>query len=696
MAFQISPGINITEIDRTGVVNQIVSNTSAAYVGNYKWGPVEQITTISTENELASKFGQPDDTNFGDFFSAANFIGYGARLQVIRASNVAVTVAGRGNGYTAPATNSGISGSIIWNDSLYSKLTNDGISAGAQNSNGTSPLKGVVCAKYPGVLGNSLLVSYSDNVARGIAFGTTLVSDDVQSTGRTVSIDASGLSAMATADWEALAVGDYLKFTSSTNAKQYEILGLSGGTDSTQRNITMAVPGSTSEAVNLLVGRSGATAVWKYTTYLNYTPSTSVTTTQKGYKNDEVAFAIVDEDGFISGTRGTVLETFIGSKALNGTNLDGTNSFYGRKIGLESQYVRWISHPEGNGSSAGTAEFTAQTTAAGLSWGASLGVVGATTGFRLLKANVYCALNGGTDPNPTITDMFKGYDIFEDTENTESNLLLQGSHGTAVANYVVELASKRKDAIAFVSPPLETVKDLPGQLATDSIIAWRSGELIADTSYAVVDSGWKYIYDKYNDTYRWVPLNPDIAGLCARTDSTANPWFSPAGYNRGIIRNVVKLAFNPAKQFRDALYTYGINPVVTQAGSGTVLLGDKTALLKPSAFGRISFRRLFVALEKAVATAAKFQLFEFNDEFARANFIGLIEPFLREVQASKGISEFKIICDETNNTQEVIDKNQFNADIYVKPNATVNYVQLNFVASNSQANFAEIGAVTTI
>ena len=684
MAFQISPGINITEIDRTGVVNQVISNTSAAYAGNFKWGPVLQIQTISSENEFAAKYGTPDDTNYLDFFSVANFIGYGARLQVIRTADAASSKAATRQG--------GLIASTFWNSDLADKFTNYGTSAGAGAT-------GVAIARYPGVLGNSLKISYSDNVARGVTFTALAVGSGLSGITFTVGtgLTNGGFNILTfgftgSDNLSKIAVGDFLKFADT--AKSYEVLEKRSVT--APFTVSLRVIGSTGDAQSALVGASAATAVWAYARFLNQTLSTATTTKLKGYSDDEVAVAVVDEDGFVSGTKGAILETFVGSKAQNATNLDGTNSYYTRQLN-KSQYVFWVSHPSGNNTATSGLELEPQTATTGLAWGSNLGVVGTTAAFQKLTANVYGSFGGGTDPVPTLTDTFAGYDLFKDGENSEANLLLQGGHNTEVAKYLIELANTRKDAIVFCSPePLSLIKDQTVGVAYDNILDWRTRTLAADTSYAVIDSGWKYQYDKYNDAYRWMPLNPDIAGLVARTDSTANPWFSPAGYNRGIIRNCIKLAFNPGKPYRDGLVTYQVNPVVTQAGSGTVLLGDKTALLKPSAFDRLSIRRLFVALEKAVATAAKFQLFEFNDEFSRANFLGLIEPFLREVQGSKGISEYKIICDETNNGPEVVAKNQFNADIFVKANQTVNYVQLNFIASNSQANFSEVGAVVSI
>jgi phage tail sheath protein FI len=269
-----------------------------------------------------------------------------------------------------------------------------------------------------------------------------------------------------------------------------------------------------------------------------------------------------------------------------------------------------------------------------------------------------------------------------------------GKATTATTQYVIDnVAEVRLDCIVFASPQDTTTGDVivgAGSAATTAINLYRDG--LSSTSYAVLDSGYKYQYDRYNDVYRWIPLNGDVAGTCARTDNTNDPWFSPGGLNRGQIKNVVKLAHNPSKTDRDVLYKNGVNPVVTFPGQGTVLFGDKTLLAKPSAFDRINVRRLFIVLEKSIATAARFQLFEFNDGFTRAQFKNLVEPFLRDVQGRRGITDFVVKCDETNNTGQVIDANEFVADIFVKPNRSINYITLNFVAARSSINFSEVGA----
>lgn len=659
MAFQISPGINITEIDRTGVVNQIVSQTTAAYVGKYKWGPVNEITTVLTENELIAGFGYPTEANYLDFFSASNYLGYGAPLQLIRCGSTASKVATRdGAGFSGPA---------IWNDEKWETLTNYGITA-------ATGVTGVLCAKYVGDYGNSLKVSFSDAVEKAITWtaGATLTW-----TGQVGDIEVGSTVADKTA------VGDIIRFGDSRY--QYPVTAVDAN------SVSFRVSGSTAAADTWIDATGTGTILWAYSRYLSYKPSTSAAAAKLGYSSDEVAFAVIDEDGLFTGNPGQVLETFTASKASNGTQRDGSNYYY-PGILQNSKYVRWISHPAAG-------ELTAVT--ATQNWGAAFNPLGATVGgssgpYKTLLKNIYGSLNGGVDPTPGASEVIEGFNIFEDSETTESNLFFQGGHDVTVAQYLVDLCETRKDAIAFVSPDLDLVKDQPGAVAAQNVIDWRNLTLGKDSSYGVMDSGWKYQYDKYIDGYRWLPLNPDIAGLCARTDAAANPWFSPAGYNRGQIRNVVKLAFNPSKDLRDDLYAEGINPVFTQSGSGTLLFGDKTLQKKPSAFDRINVRRLFIALEKAVATAARFQLFEFNDEFTRANFIGLVEPFLRDVQAQRGVVEFKIICDESNNTAEIIENNQFVADIYIKPQRTINYVQLNFIATRTSANFSEIGAVVNL
>jgi len=289
---------------------------------------------------------------------------------------------------------------------------------------------------------------------------------------------------------------------------------------------------------------------------------------------------------------------------------------------------------------------------------------------------------------PGTDDLIRGYDFFKDPEIVDISLVLAGATSQTVATHLISnIAEARKDCLVFLSPRRDDVVDQAGSERAN-ITTFRN--LLNSSSYAVMDSAWKYQYDKYNDVYRYIPMNGDTAGLCVRTDTERDPWFSPAGFNRGQIKNVIRLSFNPTKAERDELYKIGVNPVVTFPGEGTILFGDKTLLAKPSAFDRINVRRLFIVLEKAIAKAAKFSLFEFNDEFTRAQFVALVEPFLRDVQGRRGIFDFRVVCDETNNTGEVIDRNEFIGDIYIKPARSINFIQLNFVAVRTGVAFDEV------
>src|SRR6056300_1750631 len=372
-------------------------------------------------------------------------------------------------------------------------------------------------------------------------------------------------------------------------------------------------------------------------------------------------------DADIAGQRTTaVLETFpFVSQANTAKTPQGGTAFYANVVNTGSSFVRWMDH-DASLTNAGTQ------VASGASYASTAGKAGVLSDD----------LAGGTDDTPTIGELDIAYNLFADSDTVDVNLIMAGTcpadtDGVTHATMIIDLCEARKDCVGFISPRRANVVAFFNQLAS--------------SSYAVFDSGYKYMYDKYNDVYRYVPLNGDIAGLAANTDNVAEPWFSPAGYNRGQIRGAVKVAFNPTKAQRDILYPARVNPVMTQPGQGTVLFGDKTALARPSAFDRINVRRLFIVLEKAIATAAKFQLFEFNDEFTRAQFRNLVEPFLRDVQGRRGITDFSVVADETNNTGEVIDRNEFVADIYIKPARSINFITLNFIAVRTGVSFSEIG-----
>lgn len=409
---------------------------------------------------------------------------------------------------------------------------------------------------------------------------------------------------------------------------------------------------------------------WTYSTQFTSAPGTSTYVANKGGSLDEVHVIVVDEDGLFSGTRGTVLEKFgFVSKASDAKDDSGNANYYKQVLQTKSRYIHWMSHPT--------------TIATGTSWG----VTANNTAFANLTANVTVSLSGGVDGTITTANVITAYDSFDPAESVDIALVVSGPASQTVADSLISMAETRKDCVVFLSPEKADCVDNAGSETTD-IRAYR--DTLTSTSYAVLDSNWKYQYDKYNDVYRWVPLNGDVAGLCARTDLERDPWFSPGGLNRGIIKNSIKLAWNPTKTNRDDLYVKGINPIVTFQGEGTVLFGDKTLLSKPSAFDRINVRRLFIVLEKAIARAARFSMFEFNDQFTRAQFVALVEPFLRDVQGRRGITDFRVVCDESNNTGEVIDRNEFIGDIYIKPARSINFIQLNFVAVRTGVSFDEV------
>jgi len=404
---------------------------------------------------------------------------------------------------------------------------------------------------------------------------------------------------------------------------------------------------------------------WTYAPYFDRAPGTStyIGSNFKSDANDEMHIIVIDEDGLFTGVANTVVEKFANvSKASNAKDESGNSLYYRDVLFQNSRYVYVM------GQNAATWGSAANST---------LAYVGETSnGVSFVR---------GTEDTPTDGNVQIAYAQFSSSDNVDISLVMAGGASSTLAANVISLASGRKDSIAFISPALANVQ------AADPVSAITNfRNVLTSTSFAVMDSNWKYQYDKYNDTYRWIPCNGDVAGLCAQTDRDRDPWFSPAGFNRGQLKNVIKLAFNPNQTQRDTLYKAGVNPVVSFPGDGTVLFGDKTMLNKPSAFDRINVRRLFIVLEKAIAKAARASLFEFNDEFTRAQFVNLVEPFLRLVQGRRGIYDFRVVCDDTNNSPEVIDRNEFVGDIYIKPAKSINYIQLNFVAVRTGVAFDEI------
>ncbi len=784
--FQISPGVNVTEIDLTTVVPS-VATTDGAIAGVFRWGPVDQILLIDSENALAARYGKPSSLNAETWFSAANFLAYGNRLYVSRAANTFSTLSAVANSSTLASTaenfdaNTAVSntndtiafadantvfsigervqykvsagntaiGGLVPNNYYYIReantstiklsLTPQGdslnLTAGVNETGHSLEIaiadiytnhtiknendyiskqssfnsKIQYIAKYPGALGDSLKISVCDTANQYSSTvnlrntNSEVGNASFNSANTKININVGDTSAVITlANSAALAddtplpyantvsnyfsIGDVLEVGNNSIGKQYlKII------DKTITVVNTSQTNTGSALITLKLDQTYKLSAnyesntvnryWEYFNQVDGAPGQSDYVAQFGNTSaqDLMHAVIVDAGGLFSGAPGTVLEVYGNvSRATDAKNSDGSTNYYKTVINNTSGYV-W-SASDRPGAPSATAALIANASS---------------------PAPMTIRFNGGADGSDesqiSFGDLARAYDVYQSAEAVDISLVLTGKArggltGEQLANYLIDnIAESRKDCVVFASPDKADVVDNTGGATATDIINFRNN--VRSSSYAVMDSGYKYQYDKYNDVYRWVPLNGDIAGLAVRTDSIADPWFSPAGFARGQIKNVVKLAFNPSKSERDVLYKAGVNPVVTFPGQGTILYGDKTLLNKPSAFDRINVRRLFITLEKAIANAAKFTLFEFNDEFTRAQFKSLIEPFLRDVQGRRGIYDYRVVCDETNNTTEVVDSNRFVGDIYVKPAKSINYIQLNFVAVRSGVEFTEVAGV---
>jgi len=564
-------------------------------------------------------------------------------------------------------------------------------------------------ARYPGELGNTLRVSQcssanqysrSINMFSNTSVGGAATNEDLtlladasisvtvnSSTANVVlthagsgSLDYSEIKLVANTILQSLSVGDYIELGNSTVGTQIlkikSLPTVTSDNSDTKAFFTITFEDTWNRASNF--SSNTINRKWEFYNTISTAPGTSQYLSDRGLTTvDQVSVVVVDEDGLFSGTPGTVLEIYENlSRASDAIGEDGTTAFYKTIINDNSRYV-WATNDRAEATST-TAALLANSTS-------SLPYSKSFIGGR----------DGITETTATVASLAAAYDLFADASSVDVSLLMAGkamgaSNGAQLANYLIDnIADTRKDCVVFVSPDRADVvgNSVEGSQATN-IVTFRQS--VRSSSYAFIDSGYKYQYDKYNDVYRYIPLNGDVAGLTARSDNLRDPWFSPAGYNRGQIKNLVKLAYSPSKTDRDLLYKNDINPVITQPGQGTILFGDKTALGRPSAFDRINVRRLFISLEKTIATAANQMLFEFNDEFTRAQFLNLIEPYLRDIQGRRGITDFRVVCDETNNTPEVIDTNRFVGDIYIKPAKSINFIQLNFVAVRSGVEFNEV------
>ena len=638
MAFQVSPGVLVQERDLTRII-PAVSTSVGAFAGEFRKGPLDEIVTVSSEQELVETFGKPDSNNFEDFFSAANFLQYSNALRVVRAQNSSI----------ANAVASG-SSFVIKNETDY--INNYATGQGSV---------GEWAARTAGAWGNNLLVSICPSAA---AYETTVVTT-------LASTPAVGDTQVTVTSGTNIAVGDILNFSTTAATSDYNDGHEYRVTAKASNLITIVRhPSGTGGLQRLLTNGCNIRRRWRFYDQVAGAPGTSPYATSKGGSNDEIHVIVVDEDGGLSGTANTVLEVYQKlSKASDAKSPQGDTNYYPTVIQTRSKYVYWMDHNSG-----------------GTNWGNTA----SGTTYTAVSTPTLTSLQSGSDGSAvTVAQKKTAYEKFLDSETVDVGLIIAGPGDSTHVDNVISIAEDRKDAVAFVSPERSDVVNVANaNTQTSNVVGFYNS--IRSSSYVVFDSGYKYQYDRYNDVYRFVPLNGDIAGLSARTDLIADSWYSPAGFNRGTIRGAVKLAYNPNKTQRDDLYRNRVNAVVTFPGQGTVLFGDKTGLSAPSAFDRINVRRLFIVLEKAISTASKFQLFEFNDEFTRANFRNIVEPFLREVQGRRGITDFLVVCDETNNTGEVIDRNEFIAEIFVKPARSINFITLQFVATRTGVSFEEV------
>jgi len=664
MAFLVSPGVQVNEIDLTNVV-PAVATSIGAIAGAFEKGPVSSVVNITSEEELVKIFGKPQSSSnqFETFFSGSNFLQYSDSLKVVRAES----------GLLNAGANSGI---LIRDDDHYQASFEAG-----EGSHGEW------AARTAGTHGNSIGVEIC---ATATSYEQNLGTDN-----QVAALEPAGETVVAVDDADAAGfafnVGDLISFFSEAGAttpvdefNEYEVVSIS------TNNLTIRLKDDVNGAglQNAIPDNSFIKRRWKFYDLFDGAPGTSQWGTDNARgAGDELHVVVYDTTGDITGKVATaaggrtsaVIEIFGNmSKNPNAKTAQGGSNYYSDVIFLQSTFIYWTDH-----------------ISAGSNWGTDI-----TAAYTSVVPITIDALSGGTDDYALTAGEYElAYDKFADTESLDINLVLGGRGGGAGdtattmdthGTMITALVETRRDCVGFLSPyRAATVGVALSSTATENVKLGFDG--LPSSSYMVFDSGYKYMFDKYNDVFRFVPLNGDTAGLCAFTDNVRDAWFSPAGYNRGRVRNAVKLSLNPTNAERDILYRARVNPVVNFPGQGVTLFGDKTALTRPSAFDRINVRRLFLVLEKAIATAAKFQLFEFNDEFTRAQFRNLVEPFLRDVQGRRGISDFSVVANGTNNTGEIIDRNEFVADIFVKPARSINFITLNFVATRTGVAFSEIG-----
>ena len=713
-----SPGIVVKEVDLTVGRVTPTSNKIGAIVAPFAKGPIDVPTLVENENDLLNIFGEPyaTDKHYESWLTASSYLSYGGSLQVIRSNDTDLK-----NGFAGAASSIKIKSLDDYNALGYDEGTINNVTVVARNpgswSNGIQVA--LIDARADQIIGintSNIQVGYGITQSLSgkvdIGAGTTSSLDGYYLKGIVTNIPSTGkievkvLSKVSTAG--TVTAVDYQPsgtwaFDGSSSVVVYNNSGV-GVTTTSQ---TSQVDWFDQQTITVSNGISTISSIsWNN---IANRPSTTAYSADRGGRFDELHVVVIDSLGTITGNAGTILEKHLGlSKASDAEFSAGSPSYWRKYLTTNSAYIFGGSAPVGIITTGFSGN--AYTLASDVGWDQEAnGIIFAGTGSNTL------ALAGGLDYNgsaglntagaltSTLSNLSSGYQLFANTEQYKVDFLLMGSAAyaketaQALANQLIAVAEERKDAIAFISPyrgallndaSNGTVSTNSSETITSNVISFYAP--ITSSSYAVFDSGYKYTYDRFSNTFRYIPLNGDIAGTCARNDINNFAWYSPAGTSRGAILNAVKLAYNPSKSQRDRLYSNRINPIIFSPGSGIVLFGDKTALGKSSAFDRINVRRLFLYLEQAISAAAKDQLFEFNDEITRTNFVNIVEPFLRDVQAKRGIYDYVVICDETNNTAAVIDNNEFLADIYIKPARSINYIGLTFIATRTGVSFEEV------
>jgi hypothetical protein len=708
-----SPGLVVREVDLTTGRVTPSSDKVGAIVAPFVKGPVEVPILIENENQLLETFGEPQNTDkqYEDWLVCSSYLAYGGSLRVVRADDVDLTNAFVGSGNSIRIKSLDHYGALGYNENTITGVTfaaknpgswANGIKVAIIDGRADQTLTGIATASI--TVGLGITQTFSATLPGA---GTTTILDGylkgvVTGVGAS-SIDVKIVSQVSSGNTETFV--EYQPsgvYAFSTSAVNFNASGTGAGVI-TARSFASRLDWFDQQTLGLT---STSTISWNN---VAPRPGTSAYAAARNAKNDELHIVVIDALGTVTGNAGTILEKHLAlSKATDAQFSVGNPSYWRKYLANNSSYVFGGSAPAGIVTTGFTTAFTL---ASDVGWdqeadGAVFSANGSST-YTLNGGKDYHGLVGISTTgalSASLGSLSSGYDLFENTDNYTVDFLLMGSAAydisttQALANKLISVAELRKDAVAFISPyRAAAITDTSSQTSatvnststiTDNVISFYSP--ITSSSYAVFDSGYKYMYDRFSDTFRYVPMNGDLAGLCARNDINNFPWYSPAGTTRGAILNAVKLAYNPSKSQRDRLYSNRINPVIFSPGSGIVLFGDKTGLAKASAFDRINVRRLFVYLENAISKAARDQLFEFNDEITRTNFVNTVEPFLRDVQAKRGIFDYVVVCDETNNTAAVIDNNEFVADIYIKPARSINFIGLTFVATKTGVDFEEV------